>query len=46
MDQDKRRTRMTVAGVMAAILAIVGLAVWTSNPVQKAMVPDGSGHGG
>jgi len=40
MDQDKRNSRMTVLGLVVVALAIIGIAVWTSNPVQKAMAPD------
>jgi mono/diheme cytochrome c family protein len=39
MDQEKRNPRTVVAILVVIGLAIVGLAVWTSNPVQKAMAP-------
>jgi mono/diheme cytochrome c family protein len=39
MDQEKRNPRTVVAILVLIGLAIVGLAVWTSNPIQEAMAP-------
>lgn len=40
MDQEKRSARISVLGLVVAAVAIIGLAVLTSDPFQKAMVLD------